>query len=233
MDDAENEKWIEYLLELLKGINVLPPSRILETACGTGRITLQLARHGYDIIALDIADEMLDEAQQKMRMAGVTAHFVSGDMIHFAVSKPVDAIICACDGINYLERETDAIKYFKTCWKNLKIGGVLMFDISSYNKLTKIIGNNLFYDDREDVTCLWQNKFSGDLLHMELTLFIRENNLYRRMDEKHIQRAYKINTIEKMLQDAKFGQIKSFNFFTKDEAAEENERIQFIAVRER
>lgn len=232
MDDAENEKWIQYLIELLENKNVFPPSRILETACGTGRITLPLARHGYDLIAIDQSEEMLGIAQQKTMKAGLSTRFVSGDMMSFRLAKPVDAIVCACDGVNYLVRDSDPAKFFTTCWHNLKLGGVLMFDISSYSKITKTLGNNLYYDDREDVTCLWQNKLTGELLHMELTLFIREDNLYRRMDEEHIQRAYKINRIKQMLRDAGFGRMKSFEFFTKNTAVEENERIQFLAVKE-
>jgi ubiquinone/menaquinone biosynthesis C-methylase UbiE len=233
MDDAENEKWIEYISDLLKSMQIMPPSRILETACGTGRITLPLVQSGYDVIALDLSKEMLNIAQEKLQNAGVSTHFIVGDMIQFILPKPVNAIICVCDGVNYLMSDTDVCKYFNSCRCNLEIGGVLLFDISSYNKLTKTLGNNLFYDDRENVTCLWQNRLLGDLLQMELTLFIREGNNYHRKDEEQFQRAYRIKKIKQMLQEAGFGQIESFNYFTKNEATEESERIQFIAVKER
>ncbi|MPN49061.1 hypothetical protein SDC9_196674 [bioreactor metagenome] len=175
---------------------------------------------------------MLNEAQQKMKTAGMEARFVTGDMKKFVVDKPIDAIICACDGVNYLVNDADLVSFFKTCWLNLKVGGVLIFDISSYNKLTNILGNNMFYDDREDVTCLWQNKISNNMLYMELTFFIKEDHLYRRLDEEHIQRAYKIDDVKQLLEGAGFGFIKSYNFLTKEEATEKNERIQFLAVKQ-
>lgn len=233
MDDTEDDLWSEYLMELLKSKSLYPPSRIFETACGTGRITLPLAQSGYKLIALDISEEMLQRAQDKIKRAGTTVDFVFGDMKSFILPKPVDAVICACDGINYLVRDIDAIRFFESCNRNLVAGGVLLFDMGSYNKLTKVLGNNVFYDDRDDVTCLWQNRVSKDLLHIGVTLFIREGNLYRRMDEEHIQRAYEIKKITQIMRQSGFGSIQSFKFRTKNEAKEEDERIQFLAVKER
>lgn len=232
MDDVQDERWAEYLLEILNDMKIRTSSRIFEVACGTGRITIPLARHGYNIFALDISEEMLEKAQKKTREAGLSINYLCGDMTRFVISMQVEAIICACDGVNYLLNDEEVFAFFKTCWQNLNSDGILLFDVSSYKKLTKIIGNNLFYDDREDLTCLWQNNLIGDLINMELTLFIREKNYYKRMDEKHIQRAYRLNKIIHYLKDAGFNKVYCYNFHTKDPATEDNERIQFLAVKD-
>jgi ubiquinone/menaquinone biosynthesis C-methylase UbiE len=39
---------------------------ILELACGIGRITLPLAKEGFKITGLDIAESMLAEAEKKI-----------------------------------------------------------------------------------------------------------------------------------------------------------------------
>ena len=231
MYDSDGEKWASYISELLKKDGILPPARILETACGTGRITLPLVRAGYDLVALDTSEEMLQTAQDKLRENALSAHFVCADMRDFSMPRPVSAIVSACDGLNYLAEEGDALKFFALCAANLIPGGMLLFDISSYKKLTQTIGNNVFYDDGDVVTCLWRNQISGDLLHMDLTLFVREDKLYRRMDEEHVQRAYRTEEIMQMLKSAGFSHMKSLSFLTTDEATEEDERIQFVAVR--
>lgn len=231
MYDSDGEKWASYLCGLLKKGGVLPPARILETACGTGRITLPLTRAGYDVVALDTSEEMLQSAQEKLRENALSAHFVCADMRDFSMPKPVSAIVSACDGLNYLAEEGDAVQFFAICAANLVPGGMLLFDISSYKKLTETIGNNVFYDDGDVVTCLWRNQISGDLLHMDLTLFVREDKLYRRMDEEHVQRAYRTEDVVQMLRETGFSHIQSLSFLTADEATEEDERIQFVAVR--
>lgn len=231
MYDSDGEKWASYICGLLEKGGILPPARILETACGTGRITLPLARAGYDVVALDTSEEMLQTAQDKLRESALSAHFVCADMRDFTMPRPVSAIISACDGFNYLAEEGDAVRFFALCAENLMPGGMLLFDISSHKKLTETIGNNVFYDDGDVVTCLWRNQISGDLLHIDLTLFVREGKLYRRMDEEHVQRAYKKEDVVQMLKNTGFSKIQSLSFLTADEATEEDERIQFIAVR--
>lgn len=232
MYDSKGGEWFLYIQELLIKAGVLPSSRILETACGTGRITLPLARAGYDVVALDTSEEMLEAAGEKLRENALSAHLVCADMRDFCMPRPVGAVVSACDGVNYLTGDGDARRFFEQCAKNLTPGGALLFDISSHKKLTQRMGNNVFFDDGEDVTCLWHSQLSGSLLHMDLTLFVREGGLYRRYDEEHLQKAYKIDEIEDLLLQSGFGAIESLEFPTRNKAAEENERIQFIAVRE-
>ena len=52
MDDADNQKWSYYIFNILNSMQIKPPCRIFETACGTGRITLSLAQTGYNVIAI-------------------------------------------------------------------------------------------------------------------------------------------------------------------------------------
>lgn len=231
MYDADGGEWFSYIHELLKRAGVPPKSRILEVGCGTGRVTLPIAQAGFDVVALDASEEMLGEAAEKLRENALPVHFVCGDMQDFALPKPVAAVVCACDGVNYLTEDGDAEAFFDRCHGNLIPGGALAFDLSSHKKLTQNIGNNVFFDDGDVVTCLWRNQVSGNLLHMDLTFFVQEGELYRRMDEEQLQRAYRIDEIAGMLKNAGFSSVEAFAFNTWDPATEENERIQFLAVK--
>jgi len=231
MYDSDGGEWFNYIHELFGKAGVPKQARILETGCGTGRITLPMAQAGYDVVALDASEEMLDSAAEKLRQHALSARFVCGDMQDFRLPAHVPAVVCACDGVNYLTEDRDAAAFFACCFNNLLPGGVLVFDISSHKKLTQNIGNNVFFDDGEVVTCLWRNQTQGNLLHMDLTFFVREGKLYRRMDEEHLQRAYKIDEITGILHSAGFGRVEALAFPTMEKASEENERIQFLAVK--
>lgn len=231
MYDADGGEWFSYIQELLSKAGVPRHARILETGCGTGRITLPIAQAGYDVVALDASEEMLGAASEKLRQHALSARFVCGDMQDFCMPSPVTAVVCACDGVNYLTEDQDLAAFFSCCSINLAPGGALVFDISSHKKLMQNIGNNVFFDDGEVVTCLWRNQIQGNLLHMDLTFFVREGKLYRRMDEEHLQRAYKIDEITIMLHKAGFIGVEAYAFPTLEKATEENERIQFLAVK--
>lgn len=47
--------------------------KILDVACGTGNVTLPLVQKGYDLIGVDLSEEMLTVAQQKL---GGEGHFI-------------------------------------------------------------------------------------------------------------------------------------------------------------
>ena len=67
MRDVDYDGWAEYISGFL---NEIGAKKIAETACGTGSISLRLARMGFDVIASDISAGMLDCAKAKARAAG-------------------------------------------------------------------------------------------------------------------------------------------------------------------
>ena len=74
------------------------------------------------------------------------------------------------DCLNYVpaQKLKAAFSHVRTC---LKKGGAFIFDISSPHKLRNIIGDNLFAEDRDDVSYIWFNSLSGDSVIMDLTFF--------------------------------------------------------------
>ncbi len=65
MDDVDYNQWVDYLDNFIKK-HYSNAERILELACGTGNITRGLAQKGYRVDAVDISDEMLTIAQDKL-----------------------------------------------------------------------------------------------------------------------------------------------------------------------
>lgn len=65
MNDVPYDKWVEFTEESLQQAS-MKEARILDVACGTGNVTLPLVRKGYDLIGVDLSEEMLTVAQQKI-----------------------------------------------------------------------------------------------------------------------------------------------------------------------
>ena len=59
---------------VLDAIGPVEGKDVLEIACGTGRFTVMLAERGANITGLDISAEMLSQARDKARAAGVADH---------------------------------------------------------------------------------------------------------------------------------------------------------------
>ncbi len=226
MYDVDYDRWADYVASLLPE----KCRRVAETACGTGGITFRLCEMGYRVTASDISPEMLNIAAANARAYGLKPNFICQDMCELSLP-PQDAVICCCDGVNYLTEPHMLRKFLSAAYSCLKTGGRLLFDISSLHKLRDVLGSNLFFDDSDDVTLLWQNSFDETtrLLQMSLTLFKREGKLYSREDEQQTQRAYDADEVLFMLREAGFENCRALGFLTDRPANDDDERIQFIA----
>ena len=61
--------------ELLAYLKTRPPGRALDMGCGTGTNAITLARHGWEVYAIDFSAPAIRTARRKARRAGVSAHF--------------------------------------------------------------------------------------------------------------------------------------------------------------
>jgi len=230
MKDVDYDSWAEYLLRFL-GAEKL---RVADCACGTGEITLRLARAGHIMTGVDISGDMLRIASEKARRAALKIPFVEQDMRKLALHRPQDAIICACDGVNYLDSLKAAEEFFEAANAALKVGGLLLFDISSQYKLENILGCNTFAEDEQGGAYIWKNNYDpkSRLIEMELTFFERQGELYRRFTERHIQRAHGVDELLSALNRAGFD-AEAYDFETTEPVKPDSERVQFSGRKRR
>ncbi len=228
MSDVNTEDWVSYIDKIIKncGQNT---GRIVEVACGTGRISIPLKKAGYNMACCDSSSQMLNIAQENARKSGLNIPFIKQDMRKLEMGI-CSAVLSCCDGINYLTSETDALAFFKSAFSSLRAGGILLFDISSEYKYKNIIGNNIFYEDTDDVTYFWQNSFNSPLLNMDITVFTRSGEFYSRTDEAHTQRCWTCSQLTLLLQDAGFTDIRFYEFGT-FLPPQSCDRIQFVATK--
>lgn len=130
MDDFDYPAWAAYYLELLARAGVRPVT-LCDCACGTGSMSLEFARRGLRVTGVDISREMLELAGEKARQSGVSLRFVCQNMTQLTLPRPVDALVCACDGVNYLTSDKRALAFFRAAHKSIRPGGALAFDVSS------------------------------------------------------------------------------------------------------
>lgn len=103
----------EHLVQLERG-----PA--LDVACGSGRHALHLARHGFAVDAIDIANAGLRRIQQAARAAHLSVRLVQADLDHFPL--PRDHYALALN-VRYLSRPL--LPHLKRC---VRPSGVVLFE---------------------------------------------------------------------------------------------------------
>lgn len=230
MDNVDYNMWVKYIEDIIKKENTTVQN-ILELACGTGNLTIPLAKKGYDIVGIDISQEMLSVAREKSANENIDIIFLDQNIVELDFDiYNLDCVLCGCDGFNYILEDDDLKILFKKIYDLLKNEGLFIFDISSYYKISQMLSNNVFGENREDTAYIWENYFDEEesLIEMNLAFFIKKENLFERFEEVHYQRAYKSDEILNILKFSGFENIKIYKDFTFSKDDGESERIFFV-----
>ena len=112
MQNVDYEKRAEYFCSLAERVGHTP-GLALDLACGTGSLTLALARRGWDIYGVDASPAMLSVAQEKAAQEGVSLLFLCQPMQKLDLYGTVNTVICTLDSLNHLTEEEELAETFR------------------------------------------------------------------------------------------------------------------------
>lgn len=231
MDDIPYGEWSRYLHRLLTDYGV-EDGLVLELGCGTGSMTELLAECGYDMIGVDNSLEMLEIAREKKEASGRDILYLLQDMREFELYGTVRAVVSVCDSLNYITEPEELLAVFKLVDNYLDPGGVFIFDLNTLYKYETVLGDQVIAENREESSFIWENWYDGEeqINEYDLTLFIRtQGGLYEKYEETHYQRAYEIQTVCGLLEEAGLRLEAVYEAFTTREPSPESERVYFVA----
>lgn len=154
------------------------------------------------------------------------------DMQEFELFGTVRAVVSICDSLNYILEEKELLQVFRLVNNYLDPSGIFIFDLNTVYKYKELLGETTIVENREEGSFIWDNYFEEEtgVNEYDLTLFIREKeNLYRRFEETHYQRAYSLEAVKQLLKEAGMEFVAAYDAFTKEPVREESERICIIA----
>ncbi len=229
MHDVDYTRWADYL-ESLFSLLSLKPKLIVDLGCGTGSLTLLMARRGYEMIGIDQSPDMLACARQKSEKASTPVQFLNQDMTAFKLFRPADAMVCLMDSVNHVTRLRDLKRMLERVHRYLNPGGAFIFDINTPYKLEKLIGSNIFYEIGDDVAYLWRSSFQKKrrVCVFDMTFFVRRGEYYERFDEVIRERSYTVRELHDMLKEAGFEVRGVYDRLSLKPAESKSERAFFV-----
>ncbi|KZE40062.1 methyltransferase [Bhargavaea cecembensis] len=231
MEDIPYGRYAERVLE---AAGPAGGQRLLDIGCGTGVLTERFARDGFRVTGIDLSGDMLAAARERFGESGLDGEFFEQPMQEMEGHSGYDVAVIAIDSLNYVTEAEEVAAVFRHAYDALNPGGRLLFDVHSPYKMTELFLEGPFTADLEDVSYIWHT-YPGDeplSVESEISFFIRrQDGLYERHEEFHLQRTFTPDTYNRLLEETGFTIRSVTADWTGDPPSENSERIFFHAVK--
>lgn len=231
--NVDYKKRAEYIGSILADYDI-KDGLLLDLACGTGSLSVEFSKMGFDVIATDASPEMLMEAQNKAFDEEQNIMFLCQKMQESDLYGTVRAIVCSLDSINHLNSVEELHKTFSVLKNFIDDGGIMVFDVNTLYKHQKVLGNNTFVYDEKNVFCVWQNRLLQDnkTVNINLDFFVKDGEQYQRFNENFNEIAFTDEEITECCEKEGFKVIKRYRDMSCGGPLEDTERVYYVLRRE-
>lgn len=206
---------------------------LLDLGCGTGTLSFLLEEKGFEIIGVDPSEDMLSVANEKKYEVNSPAIFLCQSGESLDLFGTIDCAVSCLDTINHIDSLEKIRETFQRVSLFMNMGGVFIFDMNTPYKHKKILGNNVFFYDMDEVYCIWHNSYDDQNFKtdIELDFFIKneDNDDYQRYYENFSEYSYNICTIIEMLNDCGFELVGCYDDYSDEEVTYNTQRVTFVA----
>lgn len=256
MDNVPYDEWVKYLCKLLKengvkarkygegeerpedGHEEAAHPIVCELGCGTGSITRRLRDRGFEMIGIDLSDEMLQIAREKEQDNDESILYLEQDMREFELYGSVSAVISLCDSMNYLESNDDLLKVLKLVNNYLDPAGVFIFDLNTEHYYKNVLGEQTIAENRPEGSFIWENYYDPATRtnEFDMTIYIRSassGDKYTRFEETHFQYAFKLSDVKRLISKSGLELVGIYEALTHDAPVKTTERVYLVARKPR
>lgn len=223
--EADYDSYVKYLLK-----HISRGASVLDLGCGTGEMSIALAKNGYDVTGLDISEEMLALAFDKSQRTRADVFYTCQDMSSFSVPTKFDSVISCFDSLNYLLTKDKLLSAFNCVANALKTNGLFLFDMNSPEKFTHFYANNTFVIEEDGIFCVWENDFNhkSSRCKFYINIFVDNGKSYDRYYEEQTERSFKYSDIVNCLKKSGFELVSVAGDFSGKEIDNNTQRFYFI-----
>ena len=228
-NDVDYEATVAFYNEILKREGLRPRTAV-DLACGTGSVTAILARQGLEVTGVDLSEEMLTVAMEKVMDMDQPPRFVCQPLQELRLPRGVDLAVCALDSLDYITEPDDCAEAIRRVYRVLNPGGIFIFDVNTPEKLRAMDGQ-VFLDEDDDVYCVWRGEFDREtnVCSYGMDLFQRRGRVWERSFEEHREYAYSREQLTDYLKAAGFTHIRVYADRKFEAPGEGEQRIYFKA----
>ncbi|MBQ3393725.1 MAG: class I SAM-dependent methyltransferase [Oscillospiraceae bacterium] len=209
--------------------------RILcDLGCGTGELAMRFDEAGYDVIAVDNSDEMLDVFHDKLDEDPHGDILVlKQDITELDMYGTVDVFTCTFDTVNHLEGREKVQKLFDKVSLFMHPEGIFIFDMNTRYKHEHVLMDQTFDFDDEEARCIWKNELDRDNRRTRINIEIDDKVSGERYEESFYEYYYTLDEILDMLKASGLSVIELLDGERYTQVTDSSERYLFAVKKEK
>jgi len=226
MKDVSYDKWVEYIMDTIELYNI-KTTPLLDVTCGTGNSMLPFVKKKKKpLVGVDNSMEMLKVAKEKE--SGLV--LVQANAMRLPFTNQFNLVVSMFDSLNYILKLEELIEAFSSIKEVLKPGGHFLFDLNTPYGLKFVSGRDV-REENKNLMSVWRNVYKKDskILTLHLTLFVKKDANWHRVDEIHKEKGYSEEEIKYGLKTLDFQVIDAFKCFEHSRTDRFTKRILYIA----
>ncbi len=224
--------WTDYIQRIVKKFG-RKPQWVLDLCCGTGSVSILLAKKGYHVVGVDISSEMIAVAREKARAEHVSVDFYVQDVCRLSLGSRFDLVVSLFDSLNYILDPDNLREAFQRTARHMTEDSLLIFDLN-----TELALEGGFFDQDNigsglPVEYIWRSSYDkpSRICTISMAFNYKDTEGMRHIELKHYQRAYSQDEIVSMLSESGLTTLAAYHGYTFREATKSSDRIFYVATK--
>jgi ubiquinone/menaquinone biosynthesis C-methylase UbiE len=219
--------WSSYYL-LLLSMQGQKPKSVLDACCGTGTLTHMLTHEGLEVEGFDLSEPMIRQARLKAERRKMPLRFEVANACTVDMGRQYDAALCFFDSFNNITDPQDLLKAFQRIAAHLPSGGSFIFDLNLAYAFEQKMFNQQDMSKSSKVRYRWRGDYNPRtfIIQVNMQFWVGDQEF----TETHTQRAYEIEEVVDLLDEAGFRDIRVFESYTLNPPREKSDRVHFACV---
>ncbi len=141
-----------------------PPKDVLDIACGTGGYSIELAKLGHKLTAVDLDEKMIEELKNKAVEGNLQINAFCENMLELSdnIKSQYDLAFCIGNSLVHLDREKEIQSFLKDMKSMLRKSGKLVIQIINYDRVLSQNITSLPTIENQEVGLTFQRIYKYD-----------------------------------------------------------------------
>ncbi|NLM00283.1 MAG: class I SAM-dependent methyltransferase [Treponema sp.] len=216
-DVAESVKMIAGLSE---------GSKVLDAACGCGRIAVELALLGLDVTGVDLMKSLLDAAQESAEAEGVSLNLIQADLRNFQSQTKFDAAVNLYTSFGYCATIEEDIKILRNIAASIKDDGWFILECVSRETAIRYFTEGEWFE-RAGKFVLTEFSVVGAWEGLKSRWVLIDKETGEKIDHTFVQRLYSAVELKRILLGCGFKTCEIYGDF---DFSPYNEKMQTMVL---